>query len=105
MKHSLSLTVAMCTLLDPASAAGETVRIAISNLAFSPAEVTAKIGDTVEWINGDFIDHTATDKGNAWDVAIAAGKSAQVKLTTPGTFAYYCKVHPPMTGTIRVDAK
>jgi plastocyanin len=63
------------------------------------------LGDTVEWSNGDFVDHTATDKGGAWDVAIPADKSAQLKLTSPGTFAYYCKVHPGMTGTIHVDAK
>lgn len=85
--------------------ASEIVKVMINDLAFSPAEVTAKVGDTVEWVNGDFIDHTATDKGGAWDVAIAAGKSAHLKLTAAGTFAYYCKVHPGMTGTIHVDAK
>ena len=52
-----------------------------------------------------FIDHTATDKGGAWDVAIAAGKTAQLVLTTAGRFDYYCKFHPGMTGNIHVDAK
>jgi plastocyanin len=56
-------------------------------------------------VNGDFVDHTATDKGGAWDVAIAAGNTAQLALTSAGTFAYYCKFHPGMTGSIHVDAK
>ncbi len=64
----------------------------------------AKVGDTIEWVNGDFVDHTATDKAGAWDVAIAAGKAAQLSLTTAGTFSYFCKIHPGMTGTINVVA-
>jgi plastocyanin len=91
-------------LLVMPSAAGEVVRVTINDLAFSPAHVRAKVGDTIEWVNGDFVDHTATDKAGAWDVAIAAGKSAQLSLTTAGTFSYFCKIHPGMTGTINVVA-
>ena len=105
MQYRLAVAGLICVLLSAPSAAGEVVRVAINDLAFSPAEVTAKVGDTIEWVNGDFVDHTATDKAGAWDVAIAAGKSAQLPLTTVGTFAYYCKVHPGMTGSIHVDAK
>jgi plastocyanin len=94
----------MWALLAMPSAAGEVVRVTINDLVFSPAEVRAKVGDTIEWENGDFVDHTATDKAGAWDVAIAAGKSAQLPLTTAGTFAYFCKIHPGMTGTINVVA-
>ncbi len=104
MRH-LAFALIVCILPAPASGAGESVRIAIGNLAFSPVEVTAKVGDTVTWVNGDFVDHTATDKGGAFDVAIAAGKSAELTLTSPGTFAYYCKAHPNMTATLRVEAK
>ena len=82
MKHHLALRWLICTLLAAPSVAGETVQIAITNLAFSPSEITVKVGDTVVWVNGDFVDHTATDKGNAFDIAIAAGKSAQLKLTS-----------------------
>jgi plastocyanin len=105
MQYRLAVAGLICVLLAAPSAAGEVVRVAINDLAFSPAEVTAKVGDTIEWVNGDFVDHTATDKGGAWDVAIAAGKTAQLALTSAGTFAYYCKFHPGMTGSIHVDAK
>jgi plastocyanin len=105
MWHRLAVAGLICVLLAAPSAARKVVRVAINDLAFSPPEVTAKVGDTIEWANGDFVDHTATDKGGAWDVAIAAGKTAQLPLTTAGTFAYYCKFHPGMTGSIHVDAK
>ena len=103
MKQVLALA-ALIVLIVPAFAS-EVVRITIHDLAFSPAEVSAKVGDTIEWVNGDFVDHTATAKDGAWDVAVAAGKSAQFKLERPGTVAYYCKIHPNMTGTIHVVAK
>jgi plastocyanin len=94
----------MVALSAAPSSAGEIVRVTISDLAFSPPDVQAKVGDTIEWVNGDFVDHTATEKSGAWDVAIVAGKSARVTLTTLGTFNYFCKVHPGMTGTIHVLA-
>jgi plastocyanin len=103
VKRSLAL-VALIALTVSASAS-EVVRITIHDLAFSPAEVSAKVGDTIEWVNSDFVDHTATANDGTWDVAIAAGKSAQFKLEQPGTVTYYCKIHPNMTGTIHVNAK
>jgi plastocyanin len=105
MKPQLCFAALACFVLAAPAMAGETVKITINDLAFSPARITAKVGDTIEWSNGDFVDHTATDRGGAWDIAIAAGKSAQLKLTIAGTFAYYCKVHPGMTGIIHVDTK
>jgi len=82
--------------------AGEIVQVKISDLAFWPAEITARVGDTVEWVNGDFIDHTATAKGGDWDVMVVAEKSAQLQLTRAGTIDYFCRFHPNMTGTIHV---
>jgi plastocyanin len=86
MRHRLAVAL-MYVLVTGTSVAGEIVRVAINDLAFSPADVTAKVGDTIEWVNGDFVDHTATDKGGAWDVAIAAGNTAQLALTSAGTRA------------------
>ncbi len=105
MKRSVALIALMQIVLTPSASASEVVRITIHDLAFSPAEVSAKVGDTIEWVNSDFVDHTATAKDGTWDVAVAAGKSAQFKLERPGAVTYYCKIHPNMTGTIHVVAK
>ena len=83
---------------------GEVVQVKISDLAFSPAEITIKEGDVIEWVNGDFIDHTATADNEAWGVAIAAGQSARQKFDHAGTSKYFCRFHPDMRGTVDVVA-
>ena len=82
--------------------AGEVVQVKISDLAFSPADITVKAGTTVEWVNNDFVDHTATATGGDWDVMIVAGQSARQQMTKTGTIKYFCRVHPDMTGTVHV---
>jgi plastocyanin len=100
---------AVVLLLQIASAhvgiAGEVVQVTINDLAFSPAEITVKAGDTVEWVNNDFIDHTATATSGEWDVMIVAGQSARQEMTKTGTIKYFCRVHPDMTGTITIVNK
>lgn len=101
-------SVAVLMLVQIASAtlalAGKVVQIKIDDLAFSPAEITVKAGDTIEWVNVDFIDHTATENSGAWDVMIITEQSARLQLSTAGTFDYYCRIHPGMTGKIHVIA-
>lgn len=104
--HKLNLYAVLAGLLQIAlaapSSAGGIARVTINSLAFSPSDIQAKVGDTIEWVNGDFVNHTATAKNGEWDVTIVAGKSAQVHLTHAGSFAYFCRIHPNMTGTIHV---
>ena len=86
--------------------AGETMQVKISDLAFSPVEVTARVGDTIQWVNDDFVDHTATaTKGGDWDVMIVAGKQAEQQLTRAGDIDYFCRFHPFMKGKITVLAE
>ena len=46
--------------------------IDVDKLAFTPAQVSAHVGDTIEWANADFVAHTATGRKKEWDVTIAA---------------------------------
>jgi plastocyanin len=86
--------------------AGETVQVKITDLAFLPTEVTARVGDTIQWVNDDIVDHTATaTKGGEWDVMIVAGKQAEQQLTRAGEIDYFCRFHPFMTGKITVLAE
>jgi plastocyanin len=102
---SVTLTGLLQLALICPSQGGELVRVKITDLAFSPAEIKVQPGDTVEWVNEDFIDHTATETSEEWDVAIPAEKTGKREFTRAGTFSYYCRVHPGMTGTIHVIAK
>jgi plastocyanin len=82
--------------------AGDVVKLNITVLTFAPADLTAHVGDTIEWVNGDFVDHTATASGAEWDIAVPAEKTARLELKHAGTFDYICRFHPNMTGRIRV---
>jgi plastocyanin len=88
--------------LVPAHA--ETIRVTIDKLVFSPAEINAKIGDTIEWVNQDILAHTATVRGD-WDITIPAAATARVDLKKAGSVEYYCRYHPNMTGRITVAPK
>jgi plastocyanin len=98
----VSMVPLVQALLAASAYAGEVVKVSINDLVFAPTEVTVRVGDIVEWANGDFIDHTATAKSGDWDVLIPAGKSARMELSRAGTIAYYCRFHPGMTGIIHV---
>jgi len=96
---------AVALVAATSGAAAETIRIHVENLAFSPAEVSAHVGDTIEWVSSDFVDHTATARNKSWDVTIPANGSGRVDLTEAGTVEYYCRFHPNMVGHISVADK
>ncbi|WGS21620.1 MULTISPECIES: cupredoxin family copper-binding protein [unclassified Bradyrhizobium] len=84
----------------PAHAA--TIQIVMENLVISPAEVSAKVGDTVEWVNKDVFAHTATARNGNFDVTLAPKQSATLVLKRPGTVDYYCRYHPNMKAVLKI---
>jgi len=48
----------------------DTIQVKMEKLGFVPAEITAHVGDTIEWVNSDFVAHTATARNGSWDVLI-----------------------------------
>jgi plastocyanin len=98
-----ALLLAVAALLRPQDAQAATIQVTIQNLVFSPAEVSAKIGDTIEWVNKDAFVHTATARNKTFDVNIAVNKTATLVVHKDGDIAYYCRFHPNMTGTLKVS--
>jgi plastocyanin len=91
----------------PASAVPKPpVKIEIRAISYSAPQVTVKVGDTVEWINQDIVDHTVTEKAaKIWNASIAPAKSAKVVMKKAGTFSYYCRYHPNMVGRVVVSTR
>ena len=97
----LALAVWWLALAGSARAASPAVSIA--GFAFQPGKLGVVVGDTVTWTNNDGASHSATADGGAFDTGVlAGGDSGSFTFTTAGTFAYHCKIHPRMTGTITV---
>jgi len=84
------------------SARAETIQVTIDKLVFTPVEVNAKVGDTIEWVNKDALVHTATATNGDWNVSIPGNQRGEVVLKKPGAADYYCKLHPNMKGRIVV---
>src|SRR5438132_13810119 len=84
------------------SAPAATLQITMENLVISPTEVSAKVGDTIEWINKDILAHTATAQNGDWDVILPPKKTGSLVLKKAGTFDYYCRFHPNMKAKLTV---
>ena len=71
--------------------------------AYVPATFTVAVGGTVTWVNKDGAGHTVTDQAGLFDSGtFTTGTSWSYTFTTPGTYHYYCTIHPMMVGTIVV---
>jgi plastocyanin len=84
----------------PAHAA--TIQIMTTDLVFAPAEISARVGDTIEWINRDVFAHTATARNGDFDVAMPPKKAVTSVLKKAGTVEYYCRYHPNMKAVLTI---
>jgi plastocyanin len=80
--------------------------ISIDNFTFSPAKLTVKAGTTVTWTNKDDIPHGIGSSNNAFakSKALDTDDAFSFTFTTPGTYQYFCYIHPHMVGTIVVES-
>ncbi len=80
--------------------------VRIENFAFVPAAITIAPGATVTWVNCEptAIPHTATSTTGLWTSgSLAPLQSYSQTFTQPGSYPYFCQVHPSMTGTVVVQ--
>src|SRR4029077_6708830 len=85
--------------------AGEDTMVKIDNFTFAPQKLTVKAGTTITWVNEDDIPHTVVATTLAFrSKALDTDDKFTFTFSTPGTFEYFCSLHPKMTGTIVVEA-
>jgi plastocyanin len=97
-----ALFVVAALIAATASAAAETVTVQMTNVAFAPATITARVGDTIVWTNNDIVAHTATARDKSWDLMVFPKKTGRFVVKKAGSIEYYCKFHPNMGGHIEV---
>jgi plastocyanin len=82
----------------PASA-----QIKIDNFTFGPTSLTVTSGTTVTWINNDDVPHTVVSDDKVFrSKALDTDDKYSYTFTKPGTYNYFCSVHPKMTAKIVV---
>lgn len=83
----------------------KTHQVVISKFLFGPDVLTVQAGDSIEWVNKDFVPHTATEVSADWDTTQLNKNEAKALIfSNPGEFDYICAYHPEMHGKIIVKA-
>jgi len=85
-------------------AAATAPQVTLEHEKFGPATVTIRAGTTVTWVNNDGDLHTVTSsQGLFASPGLDPGDTFAYRFTAPGTYPYFCAVHPHMKGTILVQ--
>jgi plastocyanin len=103
---SLALTLAL--VLHSRTATGQaaqpTTEIKVDNFTFSPETLTVPANSTVTWTNKDDVPHViASTDGLFRSKGLDTDDHYSFKFTKPGTYNYFCSIHPKMTGKIVVQ--
>ena len=77
----------------------------ISNFTFAPQALRIRAGQTVTWVNDDDIPHTVTAVDHSFrSKVLDTGDRFSFTFAKPGNVAYFCSLHPHMTGKVTVTA-
>ena len=78
-------------------------RVEIGDFAFAPTPISIESGTEVTWRNDDLTAHTVTARDGSFDSGtMDPGSEFATAFEGPGTFEYFCQIHPTMQGTVRV---
>jgi len=87
----------------PSGDAVRSAKVEIVDFAYSPDPVTIEAGGKVIWQNMDSAPHTATADDGSFDTGdLEEGKLKSESFKDPGTYPYFCEIHPDMKGTVEV---
>ena len=87
--------------VDPGPVKGQ---IEIADFAFAPTPVDVPVGTPVTWTNLDPTAHTVSASDGSFDSGtLEPDARFETTFERPGTFAYFCQIHPTMRGTVRVE--
>ena len=98
---------AMALLAHQAQAgpAPATAMVRIGNFTFNQPAIAVRPGTTVTWVNDDDIPHTIVSTTQAFrSKVLDSGEKFSFTFAKPGIFAYFCSLHPRMTGKVTVKA-
>jgi len=103
MKRIAAFTFFMLLALPAFAADAPANQITISEYMFMPATLSVVTGTKVTWINHDEVPHTIVDTDKAFrSAALDTDETYSYTFTKPGTYHYFCTLHPKMVATIIV---
>jgi plastocyanin len=108
---TLMIAVAAVLISSPRSVAASAAQaqassaeVKIDNFSFGPAALTVAVGTTVTWTNRDDIPHTVVSDDKVFKSKVLdTDEKFSFTFTKPGTYGYFCSIHPKMTGKVVVQ--
>ena len=105
-----AVLLCICTLITSVAqmswaSADETPQnqVKIDNFAFTPPTITVSTGTEVKWVNHDDIPHTVVSDDKSFkSKALDTDQEFTFTFSKPGTYTYFCSIHPKMTGKVVV---
>lgn len=95
--------VAVCCAVYGAFAASGEAHVEIDNFTYNPGTITVRAGTEVEWENNDDVPHTvAATNGEFYSRQLDREHKFSFIFTQPGTYEYFCSVHPRMVAEVLV---
>jgi len=100
-----ALMMSTVAVMSKAAPAPASAAVHIGNFTFKSPALTVRPGTTVTWTNDDDIPHTVVSKDGVFKSKVLdTGNQFSFTFAKAGQFAYFCSLHPHMTGTIVVKA-
>jgi plastocyanin len=99
----LAATLSLGAVLVAAPAFAAQYTIVLNHLKFGPVPTGLKVGDTIVWQNDDIFRHSATARDKSFDIDLPPAATVTQTLSAAGSFDFFCKFHPGMTGTLVVS--
>lgn len=96
--------LAVAAVAAPHARAAGPATVTIDEFTYAPARLTVPVGTTVTWLNGDEEPHTVTSTTAAFASAgLGHGESFARTFDRPGTYPYFCALHPHMRAVVVVQ--
>jgi plastocyanin len=106
------LLLSLVAAVDAAGLAVDTIvaerpgvqEVKIDNFSFRDQTITVPAGTEVHWMNRDDIPHTVVSEDKTFKSKVLdTDDQFSFAFTKPGTYKYFCSIHPKMTGTVVVQ--
>jgi len=100
VNHPIAITDAP---LEEEMSTGGNEKVSVDNFSFAPATATVPIGSTITWTNRDDVPHTVVSTEQAFKSPVLdTDQQFSHRFDSPGTYKYFCSIHPKMTGQVVV---
>jgi amicyanin len=105
-QHALAVvdsTLATAASQQQGQARDGELHVKIDNFSFTPKQISVGAGTTVTWTNRDDVPHNVVSTERKFTSPVLdTDQTFSFKFQEPGSYPYFCKIHPMMTGTVQV---